>query len=149
MEVRKSSWTTSLDYSWCWVWHPYRLPVGIWIARHTYLGAHRRCHSRWGVLFWSSCLRRMRREGLRRTLPSCPTCCAGIERGHARNSHYSRVRLRGDCCSVMVGLSLTDRSWCALGAEQADNPPRRILPDKDRTLCRTRTELCCTVCSPL
>src|SRR5215469_13816974 len=62
MEVRKSSRTTSLDHSWCWVRHPYRLPVGILIARHTYLGAHRRCHSRWGVLFWSSCLRRMRRE---------------------------------------------------------------------------------------
>src|SRR5215471_21401448 len=63
MEVRKSSRTTSLGHSWCWVRHPYRLPVGIWIARHTYLGARRRCHSRWGVLFWSSCLRRIRREG--------------------------------------------------------------------------------------
>src|SRR6516164_197063 len=47
MEVRKSSRTTSLGHSWCWVRHPYRL----WIARHTYLGARRRCHSRWGVLF--------------------------------------------------------------------------------------------------
>src|SRR6516162_4868499 len=48
------------------------------MARHTYLGAHRRCHSRWGVLFWSSCLRRMRRR-IARTLLSSPTCCARIE----------------------------------------------------------------------
>src|SRR6516165_4962800 len=32
-----------------------------------------------------------------------------IER-HARNSHYSRARLRGGCCGVMVGLSLTQNS---------------------------------------
>ena len=32
------------------------------------------------------------------------------EYSHARNSHYNRARLSGDCCSPMVGLSLTDRS---------------------------------------
>src|SRR6266567_7969095 len=30
---------SSLDYSWCWVRHRYRLPVGKWMARHTYLDA--------------------------------------------------------------------------------------------------------------
>src|SRR6516165_886377 len=53
MEVRKSSRTTSLGYSWCWVRHPYRLQVGKWIARHTYLDAHRRGRCYRGVLFWS------------------------------------------------------------------------------------------------
>src|SRR3974390_346176 len=53
MEVRKSSRTTSLGYSWCWVRHPYRLPVGRWIARHSYLGALQCYHSWPGVLFWS------------------------------------------------------------------------------------------------
>jgi len=37
MEVRKRK-TTSLDYSWRWARHRYRLPVGM--ARRTYLGAH-------------------------------------------------------------------------------------------------------------
>ena len=32
------------------------------------------------------------------------------ECSHARNSHYNRARLSGDCCSPMVGLSLTDAS---------------------------------------
>jgi hypothetical protein len=48
-----------------------------------------------------------------RTLLNYQTCCAGIERwsgerSHVRNSHYSRTHHSGDCCSSMVGLSLTD-----------------------------------------
>jgi hypothetical protein len=35
--------------------------------------------ARRGVLFCSSCSRRMRQEGLRRISPSCRTCCARIE----------------------------------------------------------------------
>jgi hypothetical protein len=41
-----------------------------------------------------------------------PDLLMGIERrpgecSHARNSNYNRPRLSGDCCSPMVGLSLT------------------------------------------
>src|SRR5262249_106284 len=53
MEVHNSSRTTSFGYSWYWVRHRYRLPVGKWMARHVYLGAHRHRHSRRGILFLS------------------------------------------------------------------------------------------------
>ena len=47
-------------------------------------------------------------EPLLLALPTFPG-----EWSHARNSHYSRAHHSGDCCSPMVGLSLTDGSCCA------------------------------------